>query len=86
MKKPIYTIGKSSISFSHESIKKRYSQKEDFIADVKKAHPDLKEESLDEVLKLVCDEVFAKDNGEKEDKKEEPKPSSKGKSKQEGAK
>ena len=61
MKQPKYTIGGYSIGFSLDSIRKRYSKKEDFIADVTKANKSIEKKELNKVLNRVWDEAFPKE-------------------------
>lgn len=66
MKQSIYTIGTHSIGFSPDSIRKRYSKKEDFIADVSKANEHIEKKALNKVLDKVWNEAYPKE--EKADK------------------
>lgn len=87
MKPAIYTIGSHSISFSLESIRSRYSQKEDFVKDVSKANEHLDKELLTKVLDKIWNEVFPSEESDREDQQttNEAKPSRKAKTNQEGA-
>jgi hypothetical protein len=59
MKLPKYKLGGYTFGFSYESIKKRYSRKENFIDDMIKAFPDVDSEKLKkEVLEKVWNEIF----------------------------
>lgn len=86
MKPAIYTIGSHSISFSIESIRSRYSQKEDFVKDVTKANEHLDKELLTKVLDRIWEEAFPREESDREEQTtNEAKPSRKAKTNQEGA-
>lgn len=61
MKQSIYTIGAHSIGFSLDSIRNRYSKKEDFIADVSKANEHIDKKALTKVLDKVWNEAYPKE-------------------------
>jgi len=58
MKQPVYTIGNLSFGFSLDSIRKRYSVKEDFFNDTIKAHVKADKTKLKKVLEKVWTEAF----------------------------
>lgn len=65
MKPTIYTVGNISFGFSLDSIRERYSNKDDFIRDVYDAH-DIDKAKLKKVLDKVWKEAFPqKENNEK---------------------
>lgn len=65
MKSAIYTVGNISFGFSLDSIRERYSNKEDFVRDISEAH-NIDKAKLKKVLDKVWKEAFPqKENNEK---------------------
>lgn len=66
MKQPVYTIGMYTIGFSLDSIRQRYSKKEDFVGDIIKANEGIDKAKLKKVLDKVWNEAFPQEeNNEK---------------------
>lgn len=57
-KHPIYTIEGHSLGFSLDSIRKRYSNKEDFFADIIASNEKINKARLKKVLDKVWNEAF----------------------------
>lgn len=56
-----YSIDNCTFSFCAESIRKRYSKKEDFIKDMIRSHPHVDAKRLKDLLEKVWKEVFAQE-------------------------
>jgi hypothetical protein len=55
---PVYTVDGYSFGFSIKSIRKRYTEKENFFNDIINAHPDVNKTKLKKVLERVWNEAF----------------------------